>query len=436
MNRFARTLGLALVAATAAAGDWTQYAGDARRSSIAAVPPRTLAPLCWRAAPESDEDFVALASPVIAADRVFAAARAFDDGVPVAARLIAFRLRDGQRLWHADLPPDSFDSWASPAVDPVTATVVVCAANHVFGLDAETGAERWSVPSARPFVNASPAIAAAPLPRAFVVDYTPFGAGRLSAVNLAPFDPATNPHQPGDVVWYATVSRTSGNSPAVADGVVYCTSNLGRILAFDAASGAPLWNVQAAPDGFFGGITVRAGFLYAATYRFSGGANNSTLVKLATADGAIVWTCPCERTDSVPIVLADGRILLSAGIDGFGSAPRIQAYRDHGPSVERLWDTYADTGGALRLGGWTHQPVCGAGLLFAGAPSPLADFEPYAALCVLDLSRTPGDAGFVRESLDGAGGSPACSPGVVVSIGRDGLFAVGACKAARAPVPP
>ncbi len=430
-----RLASYANLAACALAADWTHYAGDAARSSLADQPPHRLSGVCWQAGPGTDEEFVAAAAPVIADGRAFVVARVFDGGNHVAGRVIAFALRDGQRLWQSDILPDSFDSWASPAVDPDTGTVVVCAADRVYGLDVVGGAERWSRSSSRPFVNASPAIAPAPLPRAFLVDYTPFGTGHLIAVNLADFDPQSNPYQPGDVVWQADVPRTSGNSPAVADGVVCCTSNLGRVFAFEAADGTPLWNVPAAASGFFGGLAARDGFLYAATYRFDGGSNNSQLVKLGAADGQVVWTVACERTDSIPIVVGDGRVFLSGGIDGFGSAPRIQAFVDHGTHAELLWDTFVDSGGGLRLGGWTHQPAYGSGLLFAGVPPQLAAFEPYAQLCILDVSLAPGAPGFVRESRDGAGGSPAFSPGLLASIGRDGLFAIGACNARRAPAP-
>jgi len=139
----------------------------------------------------------------------------------------------------------------------------------------------------------------------------------------------------------------------------------------------------------------------------------------------VVWVAPCERSASIPVVTDDGRIYLSAGLAGFGSAVKVQAFQDHGQSVALLWDTHADTGGELVVGGWTHQLVYARGYLYTGTPRDEPDnyFLPYTDLYILDASTTPDDPCFIVAHCHGTGGSPAMADGTVYSIGEDGLLA-------------
>jgi len=425
------------IASVAAAGPWTHLAGDSARTSIAPAAPARLDDMAWTAPPRPDEEYVWHASPVVYGGRVYVNARHIVGGTPVSNRVIAYDSKTGARLWHTDIDLDVFDSFASPGIDARNQTLVIGSGQRVHALALDTGTLRWQTPLERVIVNAAPAISQdlkngdVPANRVFITDYSGFGgAAQLYALNADPYDAAQNPYQPGEVVWTADLPGASGNSPAYADGYVYVGSVDGVVFAFAARDGTPRWQTKVEPPGypqpvrFLGGVTIRNGSAYAATYGFYGGQNNSLLVKLDAATGTVIWHTPCERTQSIPVVTDAGRIYLAGGIDGFGSVVKVQAFADAGRSVVRLWDTYADTGGTLVLGGWTNQPVWADGRLYVGTPSRGSFFGPYTDLYVLDLSRAPAEPGFVADHFVGAGGSPAVAGGWLYSLGQAGLVAL------------
>jgi outer membrane protein assembly factor BamB len=435
-----------LASAACAHGEWTHAAGDASRTASAAHAPRAVRRVRWTAPPQPDEQFVAQSSPVVALGRVFVNARQFNESVHVANRLIALDAASGQRIWSTPLPADVNDSWSSPAIGLRTQTVYMGVDDELFAMDAQSGAVLWSTDLERKVVNASPAVTTdltvngTPANRVFITDSSGFGGGAtLYAINIDPNVPPHNPHRPGGIVWTVPLGRASGATPAYADGVVYVASGHGNLIAVDALNAPPdpnrlgavlpLWKQQVAlpntsPDGgFFGGLSVWGDTLLAATFDFYGGQNAGTLVKVSAADGAAIWATPCERTDSIPIPAADGRLLLSGGIDGFGSAVKVQRFHDSGSSGSLTWET---TNLLPAIGGWTHQPARSGDVLFAGAPNTDAGsfFGPYTDLFLIDMARDPNDAGFVLDSFSGAGGSPAIAYGRLYSIGTAGLVAL------------
>jgi hypothetical protein len=294
-------------------------------------------------------------------------------------------------------------------------------------LDLDTGAEVWRTLLGQSVVNASPAIEE----RSGVVrltTYDPFGGNaRLLTLDL----------DSGEIILDPTIGSASGASPALHGLRSYVALTDGSVKAFN--GGDELWTAST-PAGFFGGTVYHDDAIYAASYGFSGGRDNSTLVKLDAATGDELWSVPSERTDTMPIPLGDGRIVLSAGLEGFGSLPTVQVYEDLGASAERLWDRAAatwddlngdgaiDPGEFLALGGWDHQPAAiaapdGAALL-VGAPE--------GGLALLDLDAHPASAGFVLSASDLGGGSPAVARGVAVSAWLDHVAAFalgGACEA-------
>jgi outer membrane protein assembly factor BamB len=428
--------GSLLMIAAAPAADWTHYAGDACRSGIAPVAPRRLDLAAWSAVNEPDEEYVFHSSPAVHAGCVFVNARRFENDVHVGNLVMAYDVRNGTRLWTTPIDPDAYDSWAGPAVDARNETVLLGCGTKLYALRSADGEIVWEAALERNVVNASPAVSTdlvcdgTPANRAFITDYNGLGPpAKLYAVNVDPFDATDNPYQPGDIVWTAELPGASGNTPAYEAGTLYVASVGGEVRAYNALGGEPKWLTDVTtlgypPDtAFLGGLTVRNGCVYAASYGFYGGQNNSLLFKLDAATGHVVWGVPCERTASIPIVTDGGLIFLAAGIDGFGSAVKIQAFRDLGSEAEPLWDTYQDTNGGLIVGGWTHQPVYSRGLLYAGTPDETAFFAPYSDLYVLNVARHPGEPEFVVAHCGGAGGSPAVAGGVLCSLGRDGLFA-------------
>jgi outer membrane protein assembly factor BamB len=322
----------------------------------------------------------------------------------------------------------------------------------VTAVDAANGAERWTAALQRSVVNASPAVSGdlGPSDRAFITDYDGLGgSGRLYCVNVDPFDPVVNPHEPGAIVWSVVLGTTSGNSPAYAGGVVYVAgvadetgASPGIVRAYPAgatSAPSPLWEfVNIADAGFFGGVSVSGGAVFAASYAFAGGQFAGNLVRLDAATGALAWSAPSNRTDATPLPLPGGFVALSGGLEGFGSRPSVQLFRDLGSAAALEWDTALDTwedvnlngsmdaGEFLLVGGWTHQPAAAEGdglVLYAGAVPPGEGGAPCTDVFALDLSFAPGEAGFIAAHRAGAGSTPALSGGWVYTVGAAGLAA-------------
>ena len=426
---------LAFAVTTANAAPWTHYAGDSARAAIAPAGPLQLDEPAWIAPPPTDTEFVYDSSPVVYGGRVFVKGRRFSGWTPVSARVLAYDSKTGEELWIQDVDLDYYDDWSSPAVDAANGTVIVGAGYRLHALDMITGEIRWQCELERRIVNASPAVSfnlisgGPPADRVFISDYSGAGSqARLYATNVSPYEATINPFEPGEIAWSVSLPGASGATPAYHDGYVYAATRTGVIYAFDAYNGEPHWQTDVAAAGysqyaaFYGGVAVRDGYLYAASYSFYGTGNNSGLFKLRADTGEIAWVTPCERTDSIPVIAADGRIFLAGGLDWAGSATKIQAFQDLGTSATLLWDTDVATGGGLVVGGWTHQPAFAGGLLYAGTPSEYA-FSPYTELFVLNTAHSPAQPGFIVDYTTVAGGSPAIAGGWLYSIGAPGLVA-------------
>ncbi len=424
------------------ADDWPQYAGDAAHHSTAVAAPVDLSAHLWTASQNPSGVslvFEGPSSPVVHQGRLFANARTFTGTTHVANKLVAIDAATGGVLWETPILKGVLNSWSSPAVDAAHDTVLIGSGHTLYAMHASNGAIAWSTPLSRSIVNASPTVADGLSPgRVFITDFDGGGsAGSLYCINTSSFDAVTNPFQPGEIVWRELLGGTSGNTAAFQDGVVYVASvtdadspgfpGEGHVFAFDVHAGEGerrLWSTGAG-EGFFGGVTLRNGFVYAASYDTFGGQDNSVLVKIRASDGQLAWSTPCERTNSIPIV-AGNMIYLSAGIPGFGSVPKLEAFEDLGNNAVKLWDTYNSTAGTLLVGGWTHQPAIAGNVLFCGTiPTGNAFFGAYTDLYLLDLTRNPADPDFIFDHRTGAGSSPAVCGGRVYSIGPAGLAAFG-----------
>lgn len=413
---------LALAGSALAQDAWTHAGKDAARVALtqAGALPDLSAP-AWTYDADGAFEAVAQATPVISRDGV-AVVLGLLDGQAYA---IALDVRTGEELWRASILPPTLSSWSSPAIlgDRDDGLVVVATRSTAVALDLATGDELWRTPLGQLVVNASPAIE----PRtnvARLTTYDPFGASaRLITLDLAS----------GAIVLEPTIGPASGASPALFGLRSFVALTDGAIRAFN--GGDELWTASN-PVGFFGGTVYDDGAVYAASYAFSGGRDNSNLVKLDATTGDVLWSVPAERTDSMPIVLGDGRIVLSAGLEGFGSLPTVQVYDDLGSGAQRVWDLASatwedlngdgaiDPGEYLALGGWDHQPAAirtddGVALLVG---------SPTGGLALLDLDRDPASAGFVIAATDLGGGSPAVAGGFAVSTWQDHVagFALGA----------
>jgi outer membrane protein assembly factor BamB len=447
------------------AADWPQLAGGPERLSVTAEPLGPIDNATWtRAQTDLAQpiEFYNAAAPVTHDGAVFAVAFVNGDDV-----LLAFDRFTGAELWTEIIAPPAADSWSSPVVDAANDAVIVASDFELTAFDTDTGAWLWTTTTFNEIINATPVVTddLGPADRLFVVDADPygvFGGGNLYCINVDPFDAALNPYLPGEIVWeYNLNATTQGATPGYHDAVVYVADSgeipgdPGSIRAFTAtgttAPNTHLWrffNVK--PLGFFGGVafqpTLAAGHLYAASYSFFGQQFSANLVKLDAETGAMLWSVDCNRTNSIPIPINNGRVALSTGIatptgfPDFGSRPAVQVFQDNGDHAELVWDsalaTWTDTnsngaidnGEYLPLGGWLHQPVfvnddpeCPR--LLVGRPDLDAGsfYDPYAELLVIDTVLEPTDNGFVAESFPGAGGTPAVAGNATYSIGINGL---------------
>lgn len=381
--------------------------------------------------------------------------------------VVAFSRLDGSLVWTANVPIALLDSWSAPCVDTLHNTVIVAAGAQLTALRLSNGSTAWTTSLGRIVVNASP-VATHDLfgrNRAFITDhsYASDAPGKLYCVNTDPYRPGLNPFQPGQIVWSAELGgQTSGNTPAYADGVVYVSTasggsawDQGTIRALPATTNnapAPLWVYQHTdPSGFFSGVAIRAGALYASSYSFHGGQYSASTVRLDRVTGQQRWSVPTNRTDTTPIPLDNGMVLVSGGVPfnsqfpAFGSLPSLELIVEMPWGATRAWDTaYATLNDAnhngdwdpgesfLSLGGWTVQPVVirennTAYALVGSSPDPTLDgFFGYSPkLTLIDLSKHPTSPGFVVETYEGCGSSPAITGSEVYTVGEDGVFAFG-----------
>lgn len=419
--------------------------------ATAAPNPQAAAPIKWQINTMPGGQpivFSALASPVVYGPVLVNTAK-----IAGVWHAVALGSESGKQLWTAPIQPPAFDSWSSPAIDRKRGTVIVPNGDALTAFTLGGGQVTWQARLASSIVNASPVIAddLEGRDRVFITDYSGFSeSGQLYCINIDRYDEQCNPYRPGELVWCTTIGATSGNTPAYFDGVVYvaCSADYpgpGRVLAFDACATSapePLWvceNVK--PFGFFGGVSIRDNelgrYVFVASYNFVGSVLSSNLLKIDAGNGQLVWEIEAGRTASTPIPLPDGRIALSAGLYGFGSAPSIQLFLDEGERAQLMWDsalsTWTDTNGNgtidpgefFSIGGWTCQPVvsprAGTTDLFAGVMPVGSPYAAYEDLHRVSLNATPGNPGFLIQTFQNAGSSPAIGGHKLYSNGSNGL---------------
>ncbi len=451
--------------------EWTQFAGNPQRIGAAAIIAPSILTPAWVRSTDSQGNTIAFpgqSGVAVSLDVVLAQGSVTPAAQSKQHKLFAFDRRAGGVVWAAAVPAPALDSWSTPAVDAVHQTVIVASGAFVTALSLKTGAQVWQAALTHAVVDASPLVTSGWGPgglgvanRCFITEYDGFGDdGRLTCINIDPFRTGSNPFQPGEVVWSIPIGASSGNTPALWNGRVFVTtaglygSGPGQVLAFDARAieaPAPLWTSDnPAGEAFFGGVCVRTrsggADLYCASYAFFGGTTSANLLKLDAATGAFRWTVPCNRTSATPLVLPDGRVVLSGGLAGYGTTPTLQLFRDEGASATLLWESAAatwvdgnhnsamDLGEYLVLGGWSHQPlVTSAGsvrLVVGVLPVSAGGAGACTDLYTIDVSKlptTPGAAqpGYLAQHFVGAGSSPGAADSNIYTLGPGGLHAFG-----------
>lgn len=444
--------------------EWSGLSGDGARSSTRWTSISSLGAPRWIVSQTLLGEAIQFVGPAGVAATALPLPRVFATGVVGAqTRAIALDAESGQIAWMTPLPSIVLDSWSMPALDASNGTVIYATGGMVTALRMIDGSQAWQVALLAPPVNVGPLVTEdlGPRNRVFVTDYGGFGSESvLTCINISPRHQTLNAFDPGQVLWSVGMGSALGASPAYLDGVVYVASTgldgsgAGEIRAFDAralTAPSPLWVfVNPINQGLFGGVTVRESTsgvrVYAASYATQGSIASANLVKVRASDGTLVWSVSSNRTDSIPIVLPDGRIALSSGIQGFGSVPMVQLFDDHGTFASELWSTATSTwidanangilelGEFLLVGGWTTHPVLTIArtanatprLLVGSLPTSGGTFGAYTRLSELDLSLAPSQPGFVVQATAMAGSTPAMLGSGVYSVGTGGLAALGA----------
>lgn len=471
---------------TSPAGVWAFTGGASYHSSLTRRPfPEISAPRWTRFYDDAGNyiRWVWEASAVVTPDLVLALGYVSAPAQPPnRPKVFAFQRDDGSQAWQADLPSISLGqffqgSQSSLCLDVLNRDVLAVIGKKVVCLELCHGEERWVRELPRNIVNATPVVTddLGERDRLFITDYDAAnGDASLYCINVDEYC-ATNPFQPGDIVWTAPINGGSGNTPAYlprrlgGQGRVYVASAghyglaPGTVYAFPAEGDTtpdPLWSTDnVLPHGFFGGVTVvPTGLsggteLLVASYAFSGGIYSADMIRIDARTGAVLGAALVNRSSSMPVVIPGGQILTTGGLEGINpgdtdTVPSLCLYSTSlmdppaSPTTGSLvWNSAIDTwidldfdgvmdpGEYLNIGGYTHQPLVS---LWKGRPSIAVGsfapgFSPSAApsLWVLDLQLNPVHPSFVKDTVTGAGGSPSLAGPNLYSIGSEGLCAFG-----------
>jgi hypothetical protein len=445
---------------------WSHFGGNTRRQGrahTAAILPSLNSPL-WIATGDGITNYVPIAQSGIVVDRKRVYTLATSPQSPGANFAVAYNRFTGDFLWATPIPPVVLDSWSTPAIDSQHGQLIVAISQNIISLDSVSGAENWSTIIDGIVVNASPVVTSdlGDADRVFITNYS-FGGGStasLLCINTDPLNKTSNPYQPGEIVWQTPIGGdSSGNSPAYSAGKVYVASasspgsTKGQIQSFDAIATSPPqpnWEfTNTINAGFFSGVVITRGHVYASSFSFTGLQQSANTVKINKQTGELVWSVPTNRTDATPVVLSNGDVVVSGGIATgafdflpfFGSLPSIQYISDEGSTASLMWDSALDTlddinsngiwdfgESFLSIGGWTHQPIslAGTNLLLVGTlpeTTPGVLFGHNTDLQLVDLSKLPTDHDFISEQYSGTGSTPAMLNSWIYSPGAEGIHA-------------
>ncbi len=445
---------------------WSHFGGNTRRQSTAnlasSIP--SLASPTWIGSGDATNTYIPIAQSGLVVDHTQVYTLATNPAQPGSSLAVCYDRFTGGFNWATPIPPAILDSWSTPTIDIQHHQIIIAIGDRLLALDTKDGNKNWSTPIDGIVVNASPIVTAdlGNADRAFITNYS-FGGGtpsKLTCINIDPFNASNNPYQPGEIVWQTSLlGDSSGNTPAYANGMVYVStasspgSQAGQVHAFDATATtapSPSWTfTNTINAGFFSGVSIERGHVYASSYSFTGLQYSANTVKLNKQTGALVWSVPTNRTDATPVILDNGDVVVSGGIATgafeflpfFGTLPSIQYLDETNNIATVLWDSALDTlddtndnaiwdfgESFLSLGGWTHQPIAytinNTPMLLVGTlpqTTPGVLFGHNTALNLIDLTKLPTDTDFIIEQYTGTGSTPAMVGSWIYAAGDDGV---------------
>jgi len=234
--------------------------------------------------------------------------------------------------------PDPFDVFlSSPTV--VGGTVYIGSGDqHVYALDARTGAKRWEFATGD-VVHAAPAVVEG-------VVYIGSWDRNLYALDAATGRERWRYTTGNDTTIYNQIGLAS--SPAVTDGLVLVGGRDGRFHAVDAATGAPRWTHDNHGGWTIGSPAVRDGVVYFATSdgrRFRALVVATGAVRFDLENKAISFSSPAIAGDAVFYGTSDGWV---HAVDLRTGAFRAHFQTDGSKANGPRW---TDSTGVLRTNG-------------------------------------------------------------------------------------
>lgn len=169
--------------------------------------------------------------------------------------------------------------------------------NNVVAVAAATGEERWRH-MAGSYINGAPSTAG---------ERVVVGSCDASLYILRARD--------GEVLHRFDTGAYVPNSPALVDGVAYSASYNGMVVAVALLDGTERWRTKAGKEGLVASPSVAAGKVMLAF-------EDGTLVALDQTSGELLWRQSTSGSYQAG-VLTDGKLLVSAGMDGRVSLHRV-----------------------------------------------------------------------------------------------------------------
>ncbi len=321
----------------------------------------------------------------------------YSDESPVVVDGVVYVGADSNdHLWALDASTGAV-RWTFPTGGPVDSTPAVSAGavfvtsyfGDLFAVDAGTGAELWSHPIGN-YAFSSPAVADG-------VVYV----GGGDDESLHALDAAT-----GAELWSFNTGSYVGSSPAVAHGVVYVGSLDHNVYAVDAETGTELWRYLTG-DSVYSSPAVVDGVVYI-------GSDDHNVYALDAATGTELWMrATADMVNATPAV-ASGVVYVSSddnNVYALDAATGSELW-----SVDIGWSNLPSSptvaNGVVYVGGWKGgaglyavDAATGAQLFryskpgWVGASPTVVDGRVYVSasnqtLYCLDLTGPPGGCGF------------------------------------------
>ncbi len=243
---------------------------------------------------------------------VFASAGIYEDVVCTAGgdgKVVGLSLRDGSRLWEFQT-----GMFVQSRVAGVRGMFIVgCWDNHVYALDALSGALRWKQRFGRSFYYA-PAIGSPTTDGVRVV--LPSNDGVLHAMRVSD----------GEVLW--ELPSASGNSfgypsPLLKDGTVYCGALGGRglVYAVDVRNGKPKWVAEIGRVMYDSGCAGAEGYIFTASV-------DGVVYWIQEESGKVLQSYQLEEGHVFCVPDTDGKRFVIGPLNGTVTAFRASAGRE------------------------------------------------------------------------------------------------------------